>query len=186
MIVRGTFASVMSMMSSALTEKRSALCTKAMMSSSGTFDFHMRMTSSTTLVARVLALRSAVASRANAGTAAAVRRTAMNAIAIRFTWTSGASFLQRMRSMSQVFPGKFERFTAIFSSNVDSVVRKMGRLAAVALLAATAAPARADVQWLPLDQAVVRAKAEGRIILLYVRTGRRGDEATAEGVAHLH
>src|ERR1051325_226784 len=94
-----------------------------------------------------------------------------------------------MRLMSQQFPAISGRFRWTFSSIVDSPVRKMGRkmgrLAAIALLVAAAAPARADVRWLPLDQAVVRAKAEGRIILLYVRTGRRGDESTDEWVAHL-
>ena len=89
-----------------------------------------------------------------------------------------------MRSMSQLFHTVFGSLRRTFSSIVDSAVRKMGRLTAIALLVASVAPARADTQWVPLEQAITTAKAGSRIILLYVRTAGR-DEKTDEWIARL-
>jgi Ca-activated chloride channel family protein len=61
----------------------------------------------------------------------------------------------------------------------------MGRLAAAGLLAAMPLRAAAALQWLPLDQATAAAKSSKRIILLYLRTGGRGDGRVDEWVEHL-
>ena len=89
-----------------------------------------------------------------------------------------------MRSVSQRFRAVSPFLRRLFSSIGDSGVRKIGRCALLALLVAL--PAKAEpIEWLPIGDALHAARPAGRLVLLYVRGGFRGDRRDSEWIAHM-
>lgn len=89
-----------------------------------------------------------------------------------------------MRSVSQRFRAISPVLRGVSSSIGDSAVREIGRCALLALLIALPANAQ-PAQWPSIDKALVMAKADGHLVLLYVRGSGRGAAKNDEWVAHM-